>query len=262
MRDYKFDMFYYDEDKSNDHHLSEIEDLTDKEYDEKYRDKMRCPWCKTPQLGRVRSNGKTHLRTYQNQPHIKVNEEMCPYECDTAPNKVVEKYINELHNKKKIKSMLESVMRQLMPHDTTKTKTTPVCSSEFQEPLIVKRQKSDKTIEKNVIPHYNFKTWGKNIPEDRLLIVYGKVHIELKEHVIQKEDEDDIVQTYIHFKDIKTKRLITSCLKPKQLEIEEGDYRAVLLGTCRVNVSNGCTFYNLWVHKPMIESMLFEPISS
>lgn len=28
MRDYKFDTFYYSEDKSNEHHLSEIENLS------------------------------------------------------------------------------------------------------------------------------------------------------------------------------------------------------------------------------------------
>jgi len=261
MRDYKFDMFYFDDDKSNEHHLSEIENLTDADYNATYRDKMRCPWCKSPQIGRVQSDGKTYLKTYPKQPHISIGGQMCPYECTTAPKDVVIKYINDLKNKKQIRSMLESVMRQLLPHTKTLT-TTPAGSSMFKEPLLIERKKSGKTIDKNVIPHYNFKTWGKNIPENRLLIVYGKVHIELIEHTIQEEGEDDIVQTYLHFKDIKTNKLITSCFKPTSLKIENGDYRAVLLGECRPNKRNGFTYYNLWVYQPMTESMLFESITT
>ena len=40
----------------------------------------------------------------------------------------------------------------------------------------------------SIIPHYSFKSWGKNIPQDQLLIVYGKVYIELLEN--KKENEN------------------------------------------------------------------------
>ncbi len=58
MGDYKFDTFYYIVDKSNEHYLAEIEDLTDLEFEQLYKGKMYCPACKGPQLSLVKKEDK------------------------------------------------------------------------------------------------------------------------------------------------------------------------------------------------------------
>lgn len=54
MSDYKFDTFYYIVDNSNEHYLSEIENLPDEEYARSYKGKMYCPSCRGPQLTLVK----------------------------------------------------------------------------------------------------------------------------------------------------------------------------------------------------------------
>ena len=63
MSNYKFDKFYYSEDQSSDHYLSEVEHLSDDDYNDSYKDKMYCPKCKGPQLSRVNLYGSIFLRT-------------------------------------------------------------------------------------------------------------------------------------------------------------------------------------------------------
>ncbi len=113
MSDYKFDTFYYTEDQSNEHFLSEIENLPDEDYIASYKGKMYCPWCKGPKLTLVHSNkGNSFLRIYQKQKHIVIEDELCPYDSYTASDMLVKTYIQELKEKKKIKSLLESTMRK------------------------------------------------------------------------------------------------------------------------------------------------------
>lgn len=256
MSDYKFDTFYYSKDKSNEHYLAEIEALDDNVYVETYKGKIYCPYCKTPQLSLVKKNGISFLRTYPNQMHSTVNGKMCPYTFDTASNSTMKRYIEELRARNRIQSMLEAVMRKLLMPKVPKD-VFPQEDKEFEEPLLISRTQPNKTVTKNIIPHYSFKSWGKNIPQDRLLIVYGKVYIELQEVEIKKKisdtkidaGEEKIRKTYIRFKDMNTKRVITSCRKPDQLTLSNGYYYAVVLGTCHQNVTEeGATYYNLRIN--------------
>ena len=68
MGDYKFDQFYYTEDESSEHYLSEIEGLSENEYIRLYKGRMKCPECKGPQLSLVKKEGNVFLRTYPNHP--------------------------------------------------------------------------------------------------------------------------------------------------------------------------------------------------
>lgn len=259
MGDYKFDKFYYTEDESNEHYLSEIEGLSEANFIRSYKGKMRCPECKGPQLSLVKKEGSTFLRTYPNQPHEFVDGEMCIYECDTASKKVIEEYIKELRKKKKIRSLLEATMRKLFKQDTVANVLPQISESRSSNPLLIERIQNDSTVKRNIVPHYSFKSWGKNIPQDRLLIVYGKVYIELIEISKKDKNDDEIKQVYIHFKDMQTKKLITSCLKPQTLEIGNGNYYAVILGECRKNESKGYTYYNMWINYPVDDSILLTP---
>ena len=258
MGDYKFDTFYYSKDKSNEHHLSEIEDLSDEKFDFLYRGKIYCPECKGPQLSRVKKEGTNFLRAYPNQPHLLVEGEKCFYECDTASKKVMEEHIKKLRSKRKIKSLLEAIMRKLFRQDIEPRVLSKDDGEKFMNPLLIERVKSDGTIKKNVIPHYSFRSWGKNIPQEQLLVVYGKMYIELKEARKSDNNEDAIRQIYIHFKNIHTKELITSCLKPQTLEIANGNYYVVALGKCQKREFKGTTYYNLKINFPVDESILLK----
>ena len=118
MSDYKFDRFYYSVDDSNEHYLSEIENLLDEKYEQLYKGKMYCPQCKGPQLTLVKRADSSHLRTYPNQYHEIVDGRMCPYSFKTASKTVMEYYVQELRDKKKIKSALEAIMRRLFEPST------------------------------------------------------------------------------------------------------------------------------------------------
>lgn len=262
MGDYKFDTFYYSEDKSNEHYLSEIENLPDEEYISLYKGKMYCPLCRGPQLSRVKSVESTFLRTYPNQLHVVVDGEMCSYECDTASKKVMEEYIQELREQNKIKSVLEAIMRKLFKDSASKSKVSANITNHPKNPLIIEREQNDKEIKRNIIPHYSFRTWGKNIPQDQLLIVYGKVYIELKEIQTVNKEGTQITQVYIHFKDIRSKKLITSCRKPNGLDVCEGYYYAVVLGRCYSKTTDkGHVYYNLRVNFPDSQSILLKVFS-
>lgn len=258
MGDYKFDKFYYTQDESSEHFLLEIEELPENDYICLYKGKMKCPECKGPQLLLVKREGATFLRTYPNQPHVLVDGKKCTYEYDSASKKVMEEYVNELREKKKIKSILEATMRKLFKQDQDLDVEVKVNGKGTNNPLLIEKVQRDNTVKKNIIPHYSFKSWGKNIPQEQLLILYGKVYIELKENKKKDKNCEEINQMYIHFKDMHTKKLITSCFKPKNLEIINGNYYAVILGECRKNESKGYTYYNLWINYPVDESILLE----
>lgn len=256
MGNYKFDKFYYSEDGSNEHYLSEIENLSDNDYQNNYKDKMYCPWCKGPQLSLVKKEGISFLRAYPKQVHILVDDEICPYEYNTASHKMVKDYIKELRSKKKIKSVLEATMRRLFRQSFPRNTTPKDKDEKSTNPLLIEKTDTNKTSTKHIIPHYSFRSWGKNMPQDQLLIVYGKVYIELKETQATDKAGNKVHQTYIHFKDIHSKRLITSCKKPDELDISAGYYYAVVLGKCYSNTYKEQTYYNLRVNYPAAESIL------
>lgn len=104
MNDYKFDRFYYSVDDSNKHYLSEIENLSDEEYEQEYKGKMHCPQCKEPQLTLVRGGDSSYLRTYPKQFHKIVDGQMCLYSFKTASKTIMEEYVQELRDKKCIGS--------------------------------------------------------------------------------------------------------------------------------------------------------------
>lgn len=255
MKGYKFDTFYYTVDQSSEHYLSEIENLSDEDYNASFKGKMYCPWCKGPQLSLVHSENGNFLRAYPKQKHIIVDEEFCPYEFETASNKQVNKYIQELKEKKKIKSLLESIMRKLYDLNTPKQINKKTTSNYVPNPLLIENTDDNKSGIKKVIPHYSFKNWGKNIPQERLLVVYGKVFITLRDNLTKTGE----MQTFIHFRDISSHKLITSCKKPPKLKINEGDYYAVVLGKCQQYESNGHIYYNLKLNDPKDDSILLKP---
>lgn len=263
MNDYKFDRFYYIVDKSNEHYISEIENLEDSEYTKTYKGKMYCPCCKKPQITLVKKNGSSFLRTYPNQLHGIVDGKICPYTFDTASDYTVRKYVQELKDTNKIKSMLEAAMRKLLMPTPPKTSPPDQNGEEQSDPLLIKKVKRDKTVTKNIIPHYSFKSWGKNIPQDRLLLIYGKVYIELKEVEISRDisNKSRITKKYIHFMDMHTKKLITACQKPNLLNITNGYYSAVILGTCYSKVKQGRIYYNLRVNYPDLHSIFLISLS-
>lgn len=258
MGDYKFDRFYYIVDKSNEHYLSEIEGLSDAEL-VKYKGKMYCPLCKGPRLSFVQAPSGSYLRTYPKQLHLKVEDKTCSYEFDMSPKMVMEKYISELRAKNKIKSVLEAALRRLFKQDLDEIIESKGTVKDSDNPLLIERIENDKTVKINIIPHYNFKSWGKNIPEDHLLIVYGKVYVELKVVSSTYEDEEKASMTYIHFKDMKTKKLITSCLKPKMMEITAGNYYVAVLGKRHSNEKDGYVYNNLWINWPIEQSIILKP---
>ncbi|MCI9577141.1 MAG: hypothetical protein HFJ84_11030 [Clostridiales bacterium] len=262
MSDYKFDTFYYSEDQSSEHYLIEIEKLTDDDYNQLYRGKMYCPWCKKPQLSLVKNGTKSFLRTYPKQYHIAVGGEMCPYVNNTASTKVVEEYIQEIRKCKKIKNLLESTMRRLFKLDMPISMMVKGEQRQPSNPLLIEKPQNDKIIKKGIIPHYSFKSWGENLPQDQLLIVYGKVYIEVKDISSIDKEGNAIIQKYIHFKDIKSRKLITSCRKPNEIELREGNYYAVILGKCHKKEIRGYTYYNLWINFPVEESILLKPFPS
>lgn len=208
----------------------------------------------------VRKPDTSFLRTYPCQPHEIIEGKICPYAFETASKATMTEYIQKLRNKKKIKSLLDAVMRQLFETPTQKTISTTTERTPTNALLIEKKQK-DKTIKMNVIPHYNFKSWGKNIPQDQLLIIYGKVYIEFKNIEYKNSDGTICLQTYMHFKDILTQRFITSCIKPRNMRIPSGNYYVAILGRCYAKEAKGHTYYNLRVNFPVEESILLKPFS-
>ncbi len=151
-------------------------------------------------------------------------------------------------------------MRKLFQLDLATDVTHKIGGNEFPNPLIINNIYKNGAVKKNIIPHYNFKSWGKNIPQERLLVVYGRVYIELIDVAKKNENGDMNQQTYIHFKDLHTGKLITSCIKPHGLRISDGKYCAVILGKCREYQSKGNTYYNLWVNFPIQDSVLFKSL--
>lgn len=261
MSDYKFDTFYYSVDDSNEHYLSEIENLPDEEYEQLYKGKMNCPRCKGPQLTLVKRVESSFLRTYPNQYHKIVDGKMCPYSFKQASKPTMENYVQELRDKRKIKSALEAIMRRLFEPHTPKTPIPRTSDGTSKDALLIEKEQKNKTLERRVIPHYSFKSWGKNIPQDQLLIVYGKVYVELKDVEYKDSDGNTCTQTYLHFKDIRTQKFITSCLKPQELNISSGDYYAVILGRCYAKEAKGHTYYNLWINSPVEQSILLKQFS-
>ena len=261
MNNNKFDKFFYSVDNSSEHFLSEIENLSDEEYMQSYNGKMFCPRCKGPQLSLVNRSDSSFLRTYPKQPHILIDGKLCPYAFKTASKTTMEKYVKELRDKKKIKSTLEAIMRRLMDLHIPKPTVPRTTDGTSNDPLLIEKEQKDKTIKRSVIPHFSFKTWGKNIPQDQLLVVYGKVHIDLKDTEYQDRDGNTRTLTFIQFRDIPTNKFITSCIKPQEMNISPGNYYAAVLGCCSVNESQGHTYYNLSVNFPDTESILLKPFS-
>lgn len=261
MNDYKFDRFYYSVDDSNEHYLSEIENLPDEEYEQLYKGKMYCPRCKGPQLTLVKRVDSSHLRTYPKQYHEIVDGQMCPYSFETASKTIMEEYVQELRDEKKIKSALEAIMRRLFEPPTPNTIMPKISGGETKDALLIEKEQKDKTTKRRIIPHYSFKSWGKNIPQDQLLIVYGKVYIENKDVEYKDDDGNTCTQAYLYFKDIRTRKFITSCMKPQKLSVDSGNYYAAILGRCHTKEVKGHTYYNLWVNSPVEQSILLKEFS-
>ncbi len=240
----KYDKFYYVDDKSSKHLVNEIFVLKDEEYYEKYKDRIYCPSCEKVKLALTHRNDYKYLKGYPKHLH----DLECPYNFDIAENKVIEKYVNKLRNKGKIKSLLDSVVRLLLFPKLPRH--NDVDKNDFKEPLFINTTKNKKTVTKKRIPHYSFKSWGANIPQNQLFVFYGKVHIS---QFVNKNIE------YLHIKDIKTSNIITSCIKPNNIIICDGDYNLVALGKCiphkKEKDNDTKIYYNLQLNEP-IESAI------
>lgn len=238
----KFDSFYYSDDNQI-HFLSEIVSIDDEKLNDKYKGKMYCPLCKAVQLSLSHGAKTTFLRTYPKQTHGFVNGSPCLYSYKEASSRTVNIYIDELRDKKKIKSLLNSTLRYLL-NDKTKLAATNNQKNATFNPLIIEPAKKIKNKERTVIPHYSFKSWGVSVPDDRLVIIYGKVKIVVKESATGD-------YAYLHFKTIDSDKFITSCLKPKNVEITDGLYYVALLGKRHENKG----FQNIILNKPESESI-------
>lgn len=239
----KFDSFYYSEDRQV-HFLPEILSVSDDELNKKYKGKMYCPLCKMVQLSLSHGVKTTFLRTYPKQNHGFVSGSLCLYSYKEASSRTVNIYIDELRDKKKIKSLLNSTLRYLL---NDKMKLVAINNQENVtfNPLIIEPAKKIKNKERTVIPHYSFKSWGVSVPDDRLVIIYGEVKI-----VVKESETGDYA--YLHFKTIDSDKFITSCLKPKDVEITDGLYYVALLGKRHENKG----FQNVVLNKPESESII------
>lgn len=257
----KFDTFYYSEDNSSEHSVSEVQNLSRESFDQLYKGKAFCPLCKKVEVTLVR--GKTpHLRGLPKQQHGIVDGKLCIYMHDSATSKMTEEYISKLNDEGKIKRKLESVMYYLFSRTMPKDKNTVITKlrdGEDAEPLIIQKEKIGT---KYVIPHYTFNSWGEAIPQDQLLIVYGKASVQIKNAVCKKPDGTEREFQTLQFRNIKTKRFITSCAMPVGLSISEGDYYVVALGMCKVNTTADRSFYNLKLNSLYQDSIIFKPYSS
>jgi len=92
---FKYDSFYYSIDNRDDHPLDEVVDSSDREYAEKYRNNIFCPFCHSVSLSLVRSKS-SFLREFPNQEHSVIDGQQCPYSLEVAKPKQTNDYINSL----------------------------------------------------------------------------------------------------------------------------------------------------------------------
>lgn len=57
--------------------------------------------------------------------------------------------------------------------------------------MLILKKKENESIERKIIPHYSFYSWGSNIPQDRLMVIYGKVYIRLVQTKPKANNEED-----------------------------------------------------------------------
>lgn len=225
MSDYKYEEFYLLND-NKEHPLSVLQYISDEEYIRKYDGNMYCPLCKKAQLSRVRRKS-VFLRTNHGQKHGMVDGNPCEYAFERKSVVETEEIIRDLKNCNRLGSRLDSVMLQL------KKKTVGVesLSSEQEEnrPVKMKSESSGITnTTRTVIPKYSFLNWGITTPQDHLIIAYGCVYV-----AIRQTKEGYYYLTL--YADDSRRRLLTSFYKPSNIDIAEGFYNIVAVGTCKQN---------------------------
>lgn len=251
----KYDKFYYTKDDSDEHSLNELTDVTEEIFNRDYKEKIKCPGCHGPQLTLVHRLGIVHLRTYKNQKHRIIDGKPCIYSVDEATNKEISEYIKSLQNAGKIQSLLESVIRSMENRKPQKEKEQ---GKEDEEELQVFIPHPEKKYKKQKrVPRYSFRSIGPNIPEDLLCVFYGKVRVSVKNHTYEDGERKE-TYSYLHIRDVKSNKLLTTCPKPPRTNISEGVYLLSILGKCVCNSKNGKTYYNIRVNSPMDSSIVFK----
>lgn len=242
MSNYKFDQFYYSNDKDV-HPLCDISDLSDAKYAMDYADKIYCPLCHIPKLARVNKNGKVFLRAYPKQHHGEIDGEICMYEHDTAPQKAVTTHIENLHDQRRLQQSLETVIRMMLRKPGNTGSPLPVTTVTNSNPLVIHRNRGQENITE-VIPHYSILNWGPNIPQDQLLVAYAKriyiyVYTPPKSFNVSggnEQSEEKATATYWRFyKNDKMKGILSSMRKPDKIDIESGYYCFAAAGYCVAN---------------------------
>lgn len=254
MKEYKFYNFYYAKDKSNEHYLDEIVDLPYDKYAKLYKGQMYCPICKTPQLMRSTSaKGEQYLKTYPKQTHLIDETVICPYFFKSVKNSHGLEF--NYTPPKNAKNLLDSIIRNHLNYASSEHEASSNSSSFPKKTFSNTVDEEKKKRTKRMPSKYNINKWGENIPQNQLLIVHGRVYITL--HTSKKNNNNQI---FIHFNNISTHKLITSCTKPNGIEITEGYYYFAAMGQCVMHVEPDRTYYNLRLLTPMHNFISFSPI--
>ncbi len=225
MSELKYEEFYLISD-NREHPLYTLQYISDEEYLHLYAGNIYCPSCKKAQLSRVRRKN-IFLRTNHGQEHGNVNGEPCEYSFDRISTIETEKLIIDLKKANRLRQKLESVLLQLKKRRSLSGSSSP--SSEEKRPMISKSNisGSKKTI-RRITPKYSFLNWGITTPLNHLIIAYGLVYMTTR--ISQKGYK----YLMLYENENKT-RLLTSFLKPNNINIENGYYYIVAVGTCKQN---------------------------
>ena len=230
MSEHKYEEFYLLND-CKEHPVYILQYVSDEEYIRKYDGNMYCPLCKKAQLSRVRGKS-VFLRTNPGQEHGMIDGETCDYAFDRKSITETEKIIKDLEENNQLGTKLDSIMLQLIKR-TTNTAVAVQVQEESRPPITKSKSTGTRNITRTIVPRYSFLNWGITTPQDHLIIAYGRVY------VTNKQSKEGYKFLNL-FADISKRRLLTSFFKPTHVNIEDGYYNVVAVGTC---IQNG-KYYN------------------
>lgn len=252
VHDFKFEGFYYDYDHQF-HYLSEIQNISNFEYETKYRNHIFCPECYKAKLLIYHIDDKIFLKSYPLSVHGEVDGHECYHSQDEAPQYVVKEYLANLKKNNKLQSKLDSLIRII---ERREVKSFFGNNSLKEDAFTVKyKSKKSGVSKKAAIPRYSINQWYY-LPEDTLFGVYGKVHIE----VAYNQDKNNPNKKYTNWllKNINTGKFITSInasYYPEQ--ISDGDY--IFASFCmKKKVKN---FYPMYLYDMKI-GMTVKPLNT
>lgn len=246
---FKYDSFYYSIDNRDEKPLDEVVDSSDREYAEKYRNNIFCPFCHSVSLSLVRSKS-SFLREFPNQEHSVIDGQQCPYSLEVAKPKQTNDYINSLPVKD-VNRKLDATLRWLFLKDIKPAKKSPAITS--SKPKLENTLLTFTTPNTNrhlQTPKYSLLHWGKNTPVNTPLITYGKVYLQI---ISRKQKLPDGSEHAIYFLDVRKdthSKSITSIYFKNDPQFQDGIYYVVAYCECRPRQENNRTYYNLYLVNP------------